>query len=37
MSERINPDGSISVGCLEDIKKPVKEETAEKPKKTKKK
>lgn len=37
MSERRNPDGSLSVGCLEDIKETVKEETAEKPKKTSKK
>ena len=45
MSERINPDGSVSVGILEDMKpikaevKETKEEPAEKPKKkaTKKK
>lgn len=43
MSERRNPDGSVSVGILEDMKpakvEEVKEESAEKPKKkaTKKK
>ena len=41
MSEIKNPDGSISIGIIEDMKKPEppKEEPAEKPKKktTKKK